>query len=256
MEDCKISSTPLEKGLKLLAKTNSKVVSESLYRQLVGNLIYLTATRPDLSFAVSFIFIFMTALKVEHWTTTKRVLRYVKGTLDFGILYNRSKYLRLCGYTDSDWVGSVDDRKSTSRYVFSFGTGVVTSTSKKQHTIALSLIEAEYRGALKGACEAVWLRRMLSDMQMQQREPTPLFCDNQGVMKLSKNLVFHECTEHFDKHYHFIKQLVEYGTIELQYCPTEDQTTDIFTKSLGPKKNVKFRKKLGAVSRLTIKGGC
>jgi hypothetical protein len=246
----------MEKGLKLSAKTDSKAVNESVYRQLVGSLIYLTTTRPDLSFVVSFISRFMTAPKVEHWTATKRVLRYVKGTLDFGILYNRSKDPRLCGYTDSDWAGSVDDRKSTSGYVFSLGTGAVTWTSKKQHAVALSSTEAEYRGAVKGACEAVWLRRMLSDMQMQQTEPTPLLCDNQGVIKLAKNPVFHEHTKHVEVHCHFIRQLVEDGSIELQYCPTEDQTADILTKSLGPEKYVKFRDKLGVVSRLTIKGGC
>jgi hypothetical protein len=92
------------------------------------------------------------------------VMRYVKGTLDFGILYSRSKYPRLCGYTDSDWAGSIDDKKSISRYVFSLGMGAVTWTSKKKHEVALSSTEAEYRGALKGACEAVWLRRMLSYM--------------------------------------------------------------------------------------------
>ena len=102
MTNCKISSTPMEKGLKLSAKTDSKAISESLYRQLVGSLIYLIATRPDLSFVMRFISRFMTVPKVEHWTAAKRVLRYVKGTLDFGILYSRSKDLRLCGYTNSD----------------------------------------------------------------------------------------------------------------------------------------------------------
>ena len=106
----------------------------------------------------------MTTSKVEHWTAAKRVLRYVKGTLDFGILYSRRKDLRLCGYTDSDWAGYVNDRKSTSGYVFSLGTGAITWTSKKQHEVTLSSTEEEYQGALKGACEAVWLRRMLLDM--------------------------------------------------------------------------------------------
>jgi hypothetical protein len=148
------------------------------------------------------------------------------------------------------------DMSSALARVQSHGLGAVTCTRVESHAVTLSSTEAEYRGALKGACEAVWLRRMLSDMQMQQREPTPLFCDNQGVMKLAKNPVFHERTKHVDTHCHFIRQLVEDGTIELQYCPTEDQTADIFTKSLGPEKHVKFRKKLGVVSRLTIKGGC
>ena len=107
--NCKILSTPMEKGLKLSTKIDSKAVNESIYMQLVGSLIYLTTTRPDLSFIVSFISKFMTTPKVEHWTTQKRVLRYVKGTLDFGILYSRSKDPRLCEYTDSVWASCVDD---------------------------------------------------------------------------------------------------------------------------------------------------
>jgi hypothetical protein len=106
----------------------------------------------------------MTVVKVEHWIAGKQVLRYVKVTLEFGILYSRRKDPRFCVYTDLDWAGSVGDKKSTSGYVFSLGMGAVTWTSKKQHPIALSSIEVEYRGALKGACEAIWLGRMLSDM--------------------------------------------------------------------------------------------
>ena len=219
----------MEKGLKLLARDDSKTVNESVYRKLVGSLIYLTATRPDLSFVVSFISRFRSAPKVEHWTAAERVLRYVKGTLDFSILYSRSKDPRLSKYTDSDWASSIDDRKPTSGYVFSLGTGIVTWTSNKQHAIALSSTEAEYRGAVKGPCEVVWLRRILSDLQMQQTKPTPLFYDSQGVIKLAKNLVFHEHTKNVEVHCHFIRHLVEDGSIELQYCPIEDQIVDILT---------------------------
>ena len=129
MTNCKILSTPIEKGLKLSAKSNSKAINEFVYRKLVGNLIYLTTTSVDLSFAVSFISRFMSAPKVEHLTTMKRVLRYAKGTLDFGILYIRSKDSRLSGYTVSDWVGFTDDRKSTYGFVFSLGIGAITWTN-------------------------------------------------------------------------------------------------------------------------------
>jgi hypothetical protein len=194
--------------------------------------------------------------KVEHWTTTKRVLRYVKGTPDFGILYCRRKDPRLCGYTDIDWAGSIDDRKSTFGYVSSLGIGAITWTNKKQHAVALSSTEAEYEAAVKGACEAVWLRHILLDLQLQQTMPTPLFCDNQGVIKLAKNPIFHECIKHVEVHCHFIRQLVEDGSIELQYCLTGDQIADILTKALGREKYVKFLDKLVVISRLTIKGGC
>ena len=167
-------------------------------------------------------------------------------------MYSRCKDPRLIGFTYSDWGGSVDDKKSTSGYAFSLGTSVVTWASKKQQAIALSSTEAECRGVVKGACKAVWLRRMLANVQIKQRESTPLLCDNQGVIKLAKNPVFHERTKHLDLHCHFIIQLVDDGSIELQYCPTKDQTADIFTKSLGLDKHVKFRDKLGIVSKLTI----
>ena len=131
MQDCKPASTPMEPGLKLSAKSTSPIVDESLFRQLAGSLIYLTATKPDISFAVSYISRLMTAPKADHWTAEKRVLRSVSGTFDYGLLYTWSPNPTLCGYIDSNWVDSVDDRKSTIGYVFNLGSSAVTRTSKK-----------------------------------------------------------------------------------------------------------------------------
>eukprot|EP00253_Pinus_taeda_P005234 PITA_05234 len=161
----------------------------------------------------------------------------------------------LSGYTDSDWAGSVDDRKSTVGYVFSLGSGAVTWTSKKQQVVAVSSTEAEYRGAVKASCEAVRLRRMLADMHASQTGPTSLFCDNYGVLKLAKNPVFHERTKHVETHCHYIRQLVEDGSVQLRYIPTSEQLADIFTKLLGPAKFEQFRGSIGVVNRLSIKGG-
>eukprot|EP00253_Pinus_taeda_P025809 PITA_25809 len=255
MQDCKPATTPMEPGLKLSAQSSSPPVDETLFRQLVGSLIYLTATRPDISFAVSYISRFMSAPKADHWIAAKRVLRYVRGTSDYGLLYTRTSDPILSGYTDSDWAGSVDDRKSTAGYVFSLGSGVVTWTSKKQQAVALSSTEAEYRGTVKASCEAVWLQRMLADMHASQTGPTSLFCDNQGVLKLAKNLVFHERTKHVETHCHYIRQLVEDGSVQLRYVPTTEQPADIFTKPLGPAKFEQFRGSIGVVNRLSIKGG-
>eukprot|EP00253_Pinus_taeda_P001803 PITA_01803 len=255
MQNCKPATTPMAPGLKLSAQSFSHLVDETLFRQLVGSLIYLTATRPDISFAVSYISRFMSAPKADHWIAAKRVLRYVHGTSNYGLLYTRSFDPILSGYTDSDWAGSIDDRKSTAGYVFSLGSGAVTWTSKKQQVVALSSIEAEYRGAVKTACEAVWLRCMLEDMHVSQTNPTSLFCDNQGVLKLAKNPVFHERTKHVETHCHYIRQLVEDGSVHLRYVPTTEQPADIFTKPLGPNKFVKFRGSIGVVNRLSIKGG-
>eukprot|EP00253_Pinus_taeda_P034867 PITA_34867 len=156
----------------------------------------------------------MSSPKADHWIATKRVLRYVRGTSDYGLLYTRSSDPILSGYTDFDWAGSVDDRKSTTGYVFSLGSGAVTWTSH-----------------------------------------TPLFCDNRGVLKLAKNPVFHERTKRVETHCHYIRQLVEDGSVQLRYVPTTEQPADIFTKPLGLDKFVKFRGSIGVVNRLSIKGG-
>eukprot|EP00253_Pinus_taeda_P023488 PITA_23488 len=191
-------------------------------------------------------------LGVEVWQTENHIFltqsKYAKNLVD-------SSDPILSGYTDFGWAGSVDDRKSTTRYVFSLGSGAFTWTSKKQQAVALSSTEAEYRGAVKASCEAVWLRRMLADMHVSQTGPTSLFCDNQGVLKLSKNPVFHERTKHVETHCHYFRQLVEDRSVQLRYVPTTEQPTDIFTKPLGPDKFVKFRGSISVVNRLSIKGG-
>eukprot|EP00253_Pinus_taeda_P003502 PITA_03502 len=221
MQDCKLATTPMELGLKLSAQSSSPLVDETLFRQLVGGLIYLTATRLDINFAVSYISRFMSSPKAYHWIAVKRVLRYVCGTPDYGLLYTRSSDSILSGYTDSDWAGSVDDRKSTAGYVFSLGSGAVTWTK----------------------------------MYVSWTGPTPLFCDNRGVLKLAKKPVFHERTKHVETHCHYIRQLVEDESIQLRYVPTTEQPADIFTKPLGADKFVKFRGSIGIVNRLSIKGG-
>lgn len=126
MQDCTPASTPMETGLKLFAQSDSPPMDDTLFRQLVGSLIYLPMIRPDLSFAISYISRFMMNPKTDHWITTKCVLRYVHGTLDYGLLYTRSATPQLSGFTNSNWASSIDDRKSTSSYVFSIGSAAVT----------------------------------------------------------------------------------------------------------------------------------
>eukprot|EP00253_Pinus_taeda_P006096 PITA_06096 len=164
MQECKAAITPIVMGLKLSREDNSKDFDPSLYKSIVGSLMYLTTTRPNIMYAVSLISRFMERPKETYWQATKRILRYVKGTKMFGILYNVSKHSDLVGYTDSDWAGSVDDRKNTSGYVFHMGSGAISWASKKQSIAALSTTEAEYVAATATACQAVWMRRMLRSL--------------------------------------------------------------------------------------------
>lgn len=131
MQDRKPAMTPMEPGLKILAQSYSPLVDETLFRQLVGNLIYLTTTRPDISFAVSYISCFMSVPKADHWIAAKCVLRYVRGTPDYGLLYTRSSNPILNGYTDSDWAGSIHDCKSTTGYVFNLGFSAVYGAARR-----------------------------------------------------------------------------------------------------------------------------
>eukprot|EP00253_Pinus_taeda_P006185 PITA_06185 len=164
MQECKAAITPMVMGLKLIKEDSSKDFDPSLYKSIVGSLMYLTATRPDIMFVVSLISRFRERPKETHWQAAKRILRYVKGTKRFGILYNVSEHSDLVGYTDNDWAGSVDDQKSTSGYVFHMGLGAISWASKKQSIVALSTAEAEYVAATAATCQAVWMRKMLRSL--------------------------------------------------------------------------------------------
>ena len=133
-----------------------------------------------------------------HYAAAKRVLRYLQGTKKLGILYKKENGNNLVGFTDSDWAGSLDDRKSTSGYIFCLGSNVIAWSSKKQKTVALSLAEAEYIVAIDAAYEAIWLRRLLSDLQQKIEEPTVICCDNMSTIAMTKNPVFHARTKHIE----------------------------------------------------------
>eukprot|EP00253_Pinus_taeda_P012599 PITA_12599 len=215
MQNNKAAVPPTVMGLNLTKEDNNKDFDPKLYRSIIGSLMYLTATRPDIMHAVSLISRFMERPKETHWQATKRILRSVNGTKGFGILYSSSESFMLIGYTDSDWAGSVDDRKSTSAYVFHMGLGAISWASKKQPIVSLSTTEAEYVAATTAACQAVWLRRVLKDLCHEQEKGTPIYCDNSSTIALSKNFVFHKRTKHIDTKFHFICELVNNGEIVL-----------------------------------------
>ena len=220
MQDSKAAITPTVMGLKLSKEDSNKDFDPSVYKSIVGSLMYLTATRPDIMYAVSLISRFMEKPKETHWQAAKRILRYVKGTKRYGIFYTVSECSNLVGYTDSDWAGSVDDWKSTSGYIFHIGSGAISWASKKQPIVALSTTEAEYVAATAATCQAVWMRRMLRSLCQEQATTTVIFCDNSSAIALSKNSVFHKRTKHIDRKFHYIRELVNNGEIVLEHCTT------------------------------------
>jgi hypothetical protein len=248
MEDCNPAETPIPLGTKLSKKDEGPTVDPTLYKILVGSLLYLTTTRPDIMYASSLVSRFMESPKDSHWKMVKRILRYVAGTLNFGLWYTQSDDNHLSGYTDSDFAGSLDDRKSTSGHAFHLGTNLISWASKKQPIVSISSAEAEYVTATSASCQVVWLRIILNDMSHTEKEPTPIFCDNTSTISLSKNHVFHKKRKHIDTRFHFIRELVNNGDITLQLCGSRDQLTDIFTKPLGKSVFDFQRQHLGIIS--------
>ncbi|KAG6433675.1 hypothetical protein SASPL_105290 [Salvia splendens] len=167
MTNCKAAITPMNINEKLQLKDGTEEVDVVNFRSLVGGLIYLTHTRLDIAFSIGMVSRFMHNPTRQHFGTAKRILRYVAGTQSFGIWYSNVTEFELIGFTDSDWVGSVDDRRSTSGIVFNLGLEAVTWSSKKQGVTALSMAEAEYMAATSSACQAAWLRTLLTDFEQE-----------------------------------------------------------------------------------------
>ena len=188
------------------------------------------------------------SLPKTHWNSGKRILRYVAGTLGYGLWYTHTPVSTLTGYTDIDFAGSLDDRKSTSSYAFHLGTNLISWASQKQPIVSMSSAEAEYVAATTVACHAAWLRRLLKDMGHTPKDPTSIFCDNNSAIQLPKHNVFHRKSKHIDTRYHFIRELVNEKQISSLFCGSKEQLADMFTKPLGTFAFVYQREHLGIYS--------
>lgn len=254
MHQCKPVPTPMNSSLKLQTQDWSGKTDAGTYRSLIGRLIYLTHSRPDISFSVGVLSRFMNSPTKYHMGAAKRILRYLGGTTSYGILYERGIVGKLEGYSDSDWAGCLDDRKSTSGVVFNLGSGAVTWSSKKQEITALSSTEAEYIALCSAACQGLWMKRILEDCGIQCFESIYVKCDNKSCIAIARNPVLHGRTKHIDVKFHFVHSLVTDGVIQLEHCNTEDQLADVLTKPLTIQKHVKMISLLG-VCDLQSRGG-
>ncbi|KAD6453846.1 hypothetical protein E3N88_08552 [Mikania micrantha] len=244
MAHVKPDSTPMNTSEKLVINDGADKVDEVNYRSAVGGLIYLTHTRPDLAYSVSLVSRFMQKPSKTHLGAVKRIMRYIAGTYEFGLWYDQLGELELVGYTDSDWAGCGDDRKSISANIFMLGNGAVSWSSKKQSSVALSSSEAEYIAATSAACQGIWLRRVLDDLGLVQIKPTTLLCDNMSAINLSKNPIMHSRSKHIELKHHFIRDLVKQGLIQLEFCGTNEQLADLMTKAVTKEKFVYFRRQV------------
>ena len=249
MQDSKPVSTPVDISSKLTqAAENEDGIDQPQFQSAIGSLMYLSInTRPDISYAVSSLARFSSKPTKEHWTALKRLLRYLRGTVGHGILYKQEGSKECIGFSDADWAGDVNDRKSTSGYVFMLNGGAVSWSSKKQKCVALSTAEAEYVALSSAAQESVWLRQLMTELGSGPETPTLIFEDNQSAIAMTKNPQFHGRAKHIDIKHHYIREQVTLGNITLEYCPTSEMTADFLTKGLSRETFCKLRKKSGVV---------
>jgi hypothetical protein len=250
MDDCNPMQVPIIPGTKLTRDGEGEKIDSTYYKQMIGSLMYMTATRPDLTYVVSLISRFMEAPTELHYQVVRKILRYLKGTLDYGLFYKKKKSERhkLVGFSDSDYAGDVDDRKNTSGYVFLLNGATISLSSKKQTIVTLSTTEAEFIAAASCVCQGIWLRGILEEVKYTQQGLIMLFCDNSSTIKLSKNPVLHGRSKHIDVRFHFLRDLTKEGKVELVHCRSVEQIADILTKPLKAESFMKLRALLGMCS--------
>nr|CAN68502.1 hypothetical protein VITISV_015736 [Vitis vinifera] len=246
MSGCQPVNTPIGEGLKLCVELNQVSTDKGRYQRLVGRLMYLTHTRPDIAYALSVVSQYMHNPREQHMNAVMRILRYLKNASGKGILFTKNvDHQSIEVYTDADWASAVDDRRSTSGYFTFVGGNLVTWKSKKQNVVARSSAEAEFRGMALGLCEALWLRLLLQDLGYLSRQPIQLLCDNKAACDIAHNLVQHDRTKHVEVDRFFIKEKLDDKIVELPKIRSENQLADILTKAVSSQVFSKFLDKLG-----------
>ena len=175
-----------------------------------------------------------------HWVASKHVLRYLHGMVRYGLRYTSIRGVRLFGYIDSDWAGSAVDQKSTSSYCFSMGSVMISWSSRKHSSMALTTAKAEYIAANDANKESIWLPKLLVGLFREVLETTIIHCANQSYVKLSENPVYHDRSKHIEMWYYYLQDMFQKGAIRLQYILTDEQIADVFTKPLSTTKFVYF----------------
>lgn len=248
MSECKPTITPIDVNVKLEKPEciNNDVMNQYPYQSLIGALMYLAVTtRPDIAYAVNYLSQFNTNYDIEHWKGAKRVLRYLKGTSNYGLVYERTG-LPLFGVVDADWGANMIDRKSYSGFAFILAGAPITWEARKQRTIALSSTEAEYMALSEATKEAMYLRDVLNNVGLEC-DCVTLFNDNQGAIKLAQSKNYSSRTKHIDIRHHFIRHMCEQSVIYLKYLRTDQMPADVLTKGLNGKKHYECMSNLGMI---------
>ncbi|KAH9684825.1 retrovirus-related pol polyprotein from transposon RE2 [Citrus sinensis] len=243
----RVSHFPMEQQLRLSSTDGDLLSNPSSYRRLVGRLIYLTVTRPDIVFAVHVLSRFMHEPRTTHMDAAIRVLRYLKGSPGKGILLSSTSDLHIRGYCDADWGSCPTTRRSVTGYCTFLGDSPISWKTKKQNVVSRSTAEAEYRSLADLSCELQWLKALFADLGHLQHDPMTVYCDNQSALYIAENPVYHERTKHIELDCHFVRERVQSKLLLPLHIPTSMQVADVFTKPLGHALFHHHIRKLGVV---------
>ncbi|XP_048501643.1 uncharacterized mitochondrial protein AtMg00810-like [Beta vulgaris subsp. vulgaris] len=245
MMNCKPVRLPMDSHTKLSSTLGDLLPCAEEYQKLVGKLIYLSLTRPDVTFTVNVLSRFMHKPTNVHMQAAKRVLRYLAGSMSQGILLANTSSAHLQAFCDSDWAGCASTRRSTSGFCILLGDSPISWKSKRQSVVARSSAEAEYRSMALTICEVMWLKQLFQDLGVTNMHKTPVFCDNQAALAIASNPVHHEKTKHVDIDCHFIRDKTNEGVVLPTYVSTKHQVVDVFTKLLSTHQHQSLLGKLG-----------
>ncbi|XP_022032248.1 uncharacterized mitochondrial protein AtMg00810-like [Helianthus annuus] len=220
MRSCKSVTTPVDTNSKLSAASSPPFDDPTLYRSLAGALQYLTFTRPDISYAVQQVCMHMHSPRQDYWNALKHIIRYLQGTSSLGLTLGPFTEFSLRAYTDADWAGCPDTRRSTSGYCVYLGPNLLSWSSKRQAVVSRSSAEAEYRGVANVVAELCWIRNLLLELHRPLPKASLVYCDNISAVYLSGNPVQHQRTKHIELDIHFVRDLVQRGHIRITHIPT------------------------------------
>jgi histone deacetylase 1/2 len=230
-----------------LALTDGEPLSSddsTRYRSIVGDLQYITLTRPDISLSVNKVCQFLHSPNIVYWTAVKRILRYLCGTVSVGLRFSKSDSMLVSAFSDADWAGCPDDRRSTGGFAVYLGSNLISWSAGKQATLSQSSTEAEYKPLANAIAEVIWIQTLLNEIGVSQPKTAVLWCDNIGATYLSANPVFHARTKHIEVDYHFVRERVAQKLLDIWFISLGDQVADGFTKSLATRQLEVFHRNL------------
>lgn len=246
LTDCNVSKTPMEAGYMRAGEDSEQLTDATKYRSLVGGLLYIAVnTRPDIAASVSILGRCVSQPTERDWKAAKRVVRYLKGTKQLQLKFGPGDEWNLLGYSDADWAGDLSSRRSTTGFIFFFGSGPVTWVSRRQSCVSLSSMEAEYVALSEASQELVWLRRLFKEIGEDISKATTILEDNQSCLSFVKAERSSKRSKHIDTKMHFVKDLCDQGDLKLVYCPSDEMTADALTKPLGAIRFLEMLERMG-----------